>query len=78
MAMKLYNNTQTNAELFAKQLEGEIEEYKQHSPRPGSGFHGAPRHLLGSSHTRHIAQETNANLKAGRETAHILIMWAYL
>lgn len=74
MATHPYNNTQTHAGLFARQLEEEIEEYKQHSPRPGSGFHGVLRHPLDSSHTQHIFQETHANLKAGKETAETMLV----
>lgn len=51
---------------FAKGLEEEIEEYKQHSLWPGSGFHGEPRHPRDSSHTQRSAQETHANLEAKR------------
>lgn len=36
--------------------------------RPGSGFHGAPRHPPDSSHTQHSAQETHADLRTARET----------
>ena len=63
------NNTQTHAGLFARRLEEEIEEYKQHSLRPGSGFHGVLRHPRDSSHTQRSVQETHANLQARRDTA---------
>lgn len=74
MATHPYNNTQTHAGIFARRLEEEIEEYKQHSPRPGSGFHGVLRHPLDSSHTQHIAQETRANLKASRERSQAMLV----
>lgn len=61
-------------QLFARRLEEEIEEYKQHSPRPGSGFHGALRHPPDSSHTQHSVQETHANLKAGKETTQTMLV----
>lgn len=74
MATHPYNNTQAHAGLFARRLEEEIEEYKQHSPRPGSGFHGALRHPLDSSHTQHSVRETHANLKAGKETTQTMLV----
>lgn len=74
LATHPYNSTQTHARLFARRLEEEIGEYKQHSPRPGSGFHGVLRHPLDSSHTQHSAQETHANLKAGDETAQTMLV----
>lgn len=74
LAAHPYNNTQTHGRLFARRLEEEIEEYKQHSPRAGSGFYGALRHLLDGSHTQHIVRETHANLRAGRETTQTLLV----
>lgn len=73
MARHPYNNTQTHTGLFARRLEEEME-YKQHSPLQGSGFHGVLRHLLDSSHTQHIVQETHANLKAGKETTQSMLV----
>ena len=74
MATHPYNNTETNTRVFAKLLEEEIMEHKRHSLRPGSGFLGALRRPLDSLHTLHIVQETNANLKAGRETTQTLLV----
>lgn len=72
MATHPYNNTQSHAGLFAKWLEDEIEEYKQHSLRPGLSFHGVLKHPQDNSHTQHSVQETHANLKAGRETTQTM------
>lgn len=66
MAAAPYNNTQTHSEHFASQMEEEMEEHKQHSPRPRSGFHGVLWHPLDSSHTLHIAQETHASLEQAK------------
>ncbi len=74
MATYSYNNTQTHAGLFARRLEEEIGEYKQHSLRPGSGFHGVLRHPLDGSHTQHSVQETHANLKTARETTQTTLV----
>lgn len=74
MATHPCNNTQTHAGIFARRLEEEIEEYKQHSPRPGSGFHCALRHPLDSSHTQHSVQETHADLKTGKETTQTMLV----
>lgn len=74
MATHPYNSTQTHAGLFARRLEEEIEEHKQHSLRPGSGFHGVLRHPLDSSHTQHNVQETHANLMAGKETTQTALV----
>lgn len=71
MATHPYNSTQTHAGLFARRREEETEEYKQHSPRPRSGFHGALRRPPGRSHTQRTAQETHADLKAGEGTTKI-------
>lgn len=62
-------NTQTDRGLFSRRLEEEIEEHKQHSPRPGSGFHGVLSHPRDSSHTQHTVQEKHANLKAAKDRA---------
>lgn len=72
MATHPCNNTQTHAGLFARRLEEEKEEYKQHSLRQGSGFHGVLKHPQDRSHTQHNVPETRANLKAGRETTQTL------